>query len=111
MPWAPGGAQGIGPQEAEGRLSRPTAIPTAIPTWPGPCPGLARPCAWPGPCPALAGGGDGGRGGGAGAGGVGDPALGGGRGVPWPGSVIPDFTLPDTLEKNFVRDLASNFSK
>ena len=50
MPWAPGGAQGIGPQEAEGRLSRPTAIPTAIPTWPGPCPGLARPCAWPGPC-------------------------------------------------------------
>ena len=30
MPWAPGGAQGIGPQEAEGRLSRPTAIPTAI---------------------------------------------------------------------------------
>ena len=41
----------------------------------------------------------------------GDLALGGGRGVPWPGSVIPDFTLPDTLEKNFVRDLASNFSK
>ena len=35
---------------------------------------------------------------------------------PWPGpiyqkGVIPDFTLPDTLEKNFVRDLASNFSK
>ena len=25
--------------------------------------------------------------------------------------VIPEFTLPDTLEKNFVRDLASNFSK
>ena len=36
---------------------------------------------------------------------------GSGGGVPWPRSVIPDFTLPDTLEKNFVRDLASNFSK
>ena len=66
----------------------------AHPSWPVPCP-LARP--W--------------RVGRAGAGGEGDLALGGGRGVPWPGSVIPDFTLPDTLEKNFVRDLASNFSK
>ena len=25
--------------------------------------------------------------------------------------VIPDFTLPDTLEKNFVRDLASKSTK
>ncbi len=35
---------------------------------------------------------------------------------PWPGpiywqGVILDFTLPDTLEKNFVRDLASKSSK
>ena len=37
--------------------------------------------------------------------------AGAGGGMPWPGSVIPDFTLPDTLEKNFVRELASNFSK
>ena len=36
---------------------------------------------------------------------------GGGGGGPWPRSGIPDFTLPDTLEKNFVRELASNFSK
>ena len=61
MPWAPGGTQGIGPQEAEGPLSRPTAIPTAIPA----------------------------------------------RGLPR----FFYFALPDTLEKNFVRDLASNFSK
>ena len=35
---------------------------------------------------------------------------------PWPGSiywqgVIPDSTLPGTLEKNFVKDLASKSSK
>ena len=59
-----------------------------------------------GPCLALAGGwGRRGREG------RGPCPWGVGGGVPWPGSVIPDFTLPDTLEKNFVRDLASNFSK
>ena len=78
----------------------------------GRCPG---PCPSPAPAPALAlalslgpalAGAEGGGGR------KGDLALGGGRvGRPWPGNVIPDFTLPDTLEKNFVRDLASNFSK
>ena len=40
MPSAPTGSRGIDPQEAEGRLIRPTASPTA-------CPDLARPFIWP----------------------------------------------------------------
>ena len=34
-----------------------------------------------------------------GAGGEGTWPWGAGVGMPWPGSVIPDFTLPDTLER------------